>query len=147
MVFKYLKSWPIIYSEIHFRFFFVYLSAMKLEYIIFGYLLLCLTACRTEPDIPSNPKVLFQTEIQPILSGSCGQPECHAKNGSQFSLIGYEDVIGHGGIVKGDARASTLYKVISNRSSNEMPPKPLETLDVHSIKLIFVWIEQGAKNN
>ncbi|HNS12642.1 MAG TPA: hypothetical protein PKM97_08530 [Bacteroidia bacterium] len=120
---------------------------MKPECFIFGILLLFITACRTEPDIPSNPKVLFQTEVQPILTGSCGQTECHAKNGTEFSLIGYEDVIENGGVVKGDARSSTLYRVISNRSSNEMPPEPMELLDDHSIKLIYVWIEQGAKNN
>ncbi len=120
---------------------------MKILCICIGILAFSLSACRTEPDIPSNPKVLFQSDIQPILSGSCGQPECHAKNGSEFSLIGYDDVIDHGGVVKGDARGSTLYKVISNRSSNEMPPKPAELLDTRSIKLIYVWIEQGAKNN
>lgn len=120
---------------------------MKLLYAIIGFLVLALNACRTEPDIPASPEVKFQSEIQPMLNGSCGQAECHAKNGSRFSLIGYEDVIAHGGVIAGDGRASTLYKVISNHSSNEMPPKPGEPMASKDIKLIFVWIEQGAKNN
>lgn len=106
-----------------------------------------LAACRTDPNIPDTPAISFNTEIQPILTGSCGQPECHAKNGSEFSLIGYEDVITHGKVTKGDARGSELYKVVSNRSEEEMPPKPADPLDEQSIKMIFVWIEQGAKNN
>lgn len=110
-------------------------------------LLIGLFACRTEPDIPSNPKVLFQSDIQPLLSGSCGQTDCHAKNNSEFSLIGYEDVITNGKVIRGDARKSELYKVISNRSPNEMPPAPTPLLDDYNIKLIFVWIEQGARNN
>lgn len=120
---------------------------MKLAYLISGMLLVSMAACQTDTDIPANPKVLFQSDIQPILSGKCGQSECHAKNGSQFSLIGYDDVIAYAGVKPGNARASNLYKVISNRSSNEMPPLPAEALDDQSIKLIYVWIEQGAKNN
>ncbi len=120
---------------------------MKTASIAFRILLLALTACRTEPDIPSNPKVLFQSDIQPLLTGSCGQNDCHAKNGSVSSLIGYEDVIENGGVIAGNARESELYKVISNRSREEMPPEPNEPLDDRSIKLIYVWIEQGAKNN
>ena len=120
---------------------------MKILAVTIGILALALTACRTDPNIPSSPKVLFHSDIQPLLTGSCGQLDCHAKNGSKFSLIGYDDVISHGGVKAGDARASKLYQVISNRSSNQMPPKPAELMDTRSIKLIYVWIEQGAKNN
>ena len=120
---------------------------MKIVNAIFVILLSFLAACETPPEIPATPEVLFNSDIQPILTGSCGQQECHAKNGSASSLIGYEDVINNGEVLPGQARQSELYRVISNRSSEPMPPDPAAPLESRNIKLVYVWIEQGAKNN
>ncbi len=120
---------------------------MKIVISIFGFLFLTLSACQTDPNIPATPEVSFQSGIQPILTGGCGQDKCHAKNGYASSLIGYEDVINNGGVVAGNARKSKLYRVVSNRSLEPMPPNPEPPLASQDIKLIYVWIEQGAKNN
>lgn len=120
---------------------------MKIVNIIFALLFSSLLACQTEPEIPASPEVLFNSDIQPILAGKCGQQECHGGGGEESSLIGYENVIETGEVEPGNARQSELYRVVSNRSSEEMPPDPAAPLEDRDIKLIYVWIEQGAKNN
>jgi len=54
-----------------------------------------------------------------------------------------------GGEIKaGDAHGSNLYQTISNHGFvDAMPPDPLPPLSTDQIKLVYIWIEQGAKNN
>lgn len=54
-----------------------------------------------------------------------------------------------GYVESGDAHASNLYKVITKRGFVEerMPPSGYQTVSAEDVKLIYWWIEQGAKNN
>ena len=97
------------------------------------------------PDIPSFPVVHFQTDVYPVISGNCSVPGCHDSGGSRvFSLAGYDQIISI--VIAGDAQNSRLYTSISNHNFNT-PMPPSHPLPDVAIKLIYLWIEQGAKNN
>lgn len=112
-------------------------------------LILFLNACTHSTDLASIRKISFGSDIQPIIAGNCTQSGCHnAQGDSKFSLVTYDDVISKGGVKEADARGSKFYQVISNHSGeNSMPPSPLPMLSSDQIKLVYIWIEQGAKNN
>jgi len=95
--------------------------------------------------VPDSPVMSFQTDVQPIIVGNCTESGCHASSGGEFPLVSYNDVSGH--LTAGDARGSELYKSITGKGAQLMPPgsRPLLTND--AIRVIYVWIEQGAKNN
>jgi uncharacterized membrane protein len=104
-------------------------------------------SCRTEPDLTGVPDVKFSTDIQRILSAKCNFSGCHAANGSYGSLATYDAVISRGEIIGGDARKSKLYRMITKRDFEFMPPKNYTEVSSDELKLIYLWIEQGAKNN
>lgn len=111
--------------------------------------MLLLNSCKHNTDLASTREVSFSSDIQPIIAGNCSQSGCHnAQGDSRFSLVTYNDVISSGGIKERDARGSKFYQVISNHSwGKPMPPSPLPMLSSDQIKLVYIWIEQGAKNN
>ena len=94
-------------------------------------------------------EVTYASDIQPIVSENCTQSGCHNVPGdSKFSLVTYNDVISNGRVIGGDARRSTFYNVISNHGGKApMPPLPYFILTTDQIKLVYIWIEQSAKNN
>ena len=102
-------------------------------------------SCQTEPDLTNAPTISFKNDIQSILAGNCTMSGCHNGNGheDEFSLETYDEVVKH--IKPGNSHSSELYLAVANRSANPMPPAgPLPTA---SIQKIYLWIEQGAKNN
>lgn len=111
-----------------------------------------LTACRHDTELSNLKEVSFANDVQPIIGGNCTQSGCHTGNvagqdRSVFALITYDDII-KGGISPGNAHGSKIYQTISNRLfAKVMPPKPLPVLADDQVKLIYLWIEQGAKNN
>lgn len=111
-----------------------------------------LTSCRHDTDLSNLKAVSFISDVQPIIAGNCSQSGCHTGNvagqdRSQFALITYDDII-KGGISPGNAHSSKIYQTISNKLfAKVMPPKPLPMLSDDQVKLIYLWIEQGAKNN
>lgn len=111
-------------------------------------LLLLFNSCRHDTDLSVLKVISFNTEIQPIIAGNCTQSGCHNSQGGEvFSLVTYDEVMA-GGVKAGDAHGSKFYNVISNHTlQNIMPPSPLPSLSNDQIKLIYIWIEQGAKNN
>lgn len=108
--------------------------------------------------------VSYATDVQPILSESCGN--CHDRTGegsfaSGFSTNNYDDVMAGTSfgpvVVAGSSDSSNLYRVIAAKTAPEirMPPhhqqswaegrgKPLTEDQVDIIKR---WIDQGAENN
>ena len=104
-------------------------------------------SCQTEPDLTGIPDVKFSTDVQRILSAKCNFSGCHASNGAYGSLATYDAVISRGEIIGGDARKSKLYRMITKRDSEFMPPKNYTEISSDELKLIYLWIEQGAKNN
>ncbi|MBP7167308.1 MAG: hypothetical protein KBB64_06585 [Bacteroidia bacterium] len=106
------------------------------------------SACTTEPNLDNVPEIKFSTDVQRILSSHCNFEGCHGgAGGGEFSLQTYADVMGY--VESGDAHASNLYKVITKRGFVEerMPPSGYQTVSAEDVKLIYWWIEQGAKNN
>ncbi len=110
--------------------------------------LLCITyACNHDADVPSEPAVSFNNDIKIILSANCMQSGCHGNvNTERFSLATYDELMSAGIVSAGDARNSGIYRAITGRSGI-MPPSPQPILTERQIGLIYIWIEQGAKNN
>ena len=103
-------------------------------------------ACTTEPDLTGVPEVKFSTDIQRIMSANCSFDGCHDGK-DESSLIGYDNVMSFGDVKAGNAHKSTLYRVSTGRSFEKMPPSGYNEVTADDLKLMYVWIEQGAKNN
>jgi hypothetical protein len=107
--------------------------------------MLLASSCQTEPDLTNAPTISFKNDIQSILAGNCTMSGCHNGNGREgaFSLETYDEVVRK--VTPGNSHNSELYMAVANRTANLMPPAgPLPTA---SIQKIYLWIEQGAKNN
>ncbi len=107
------------------------------------------TDTSTPPD-PSVP-VSFATAINPIFTQNCLGSGCHVSGGpspvltadkayEQLTQLGYVDADTPDTI----AINSKLYKRITD-TAKPMPPGG--KLAAGKIKLIELWIQQGAKNN
>jgi hypothetical protein len=101
------------------------------------------SGCTREPELDGYPEVSFLNEVKPIISANCTQAGCHTGSRGEFPLVSYEDIAG--AVTPFNARKSELYKAITGRSERMMPPGGPMADD--QIRNIFVWIEQGAKNN
>lgn len=116
-------------------------------YLCIGVFLL--SACIHAPIVPPyQSAVSFKNDVQPVLIGNCTSAGCHdaTAGGEQvFSLITYDDVINNGGIQAGKPAKSKLYRAISGKGDNLMPPNG--KMADSQISVIYIWIEQGAKNN
>ena len=115
--------------------------------IIFS-LLISINSCTTNPDLTGVPEVSFKNDVQRILSANCNFEGCHGGGGHhEGALDTYEGVMSFGEIKAGDAHASKLYRLITGRSGPKMPPSGYNEVSSSDIKTIYIWIEQGAKNN
>jgi hypothetical protein len=106
-----------------------------------------LTSCKHDVDLSTAPTISFKDDIQAIISGNCAMNGCHGNdNQSEFSLTSYNSVMSEGDVKAGDANGSKFYQVLLiNFGEKKMPPNgPLTDIQ---IKKVFIWIEQGAKNN
>jgi uncharacterized membrane protein len=115
-------------------------------------LLICwitaVASCTTEPNLENVPEISFSTQVQPILSSHCNFSGCHgASPEGPGSFQTYEQVMGS--IKAGNANGSALYKSITRGGLGVefMPPSGYQDVSPENIKLIYWWIEQGAKNN
>lgn len=114
-------------------------------------LLLCFcsgifSACNHKADLSALPAISFSNNVQSIIVGNCTQSGCHADGSDRpHSLTTYDDVIKR--VSPGDANSSQLYERIAGQSGNIMPPAPQAMLTNDQIRTIYLWIEQGAKNN
>jgi len=110
-----------------------------------------LNSCTTKSDLTNVKEVKYSEDIKNIIATKCGSSNCHGSDAEQSSLVGYEELIAYGGVKAGNARGSKLYKIITGRGfvglANRMPPKGNTDLSDLEISIIYVWIEQGAKNN
>ncbi len=104
------------------------------------------SGCITDADLSGYPAVSFRNEVQPIIGGNCGQEGCHGQvNPEQSPLVTYEDI--RFKVTPGDARNSDLYRFITGREEEIMPPPPASILNNEQIGKIYLWIEQGALDN
>jgi hypothetical protein len=116
--------------------------------LFFSFLLVTvIQSCRHDTTTPASPVVSFMTDVQPTLVGNCSQSGCHGNEDSRrFSLVTYDDVMNSGTVVPGDAHNSSMYEAITGRSQI-MPRPPQPPLNDLQIGMIYIWINQGAKNN
>jgi hypothetical protein len=116
---------------------------VSLTLMVMLVVIIALSSCEkytfTPPKLNPNDTVHFQTEIQPIFNGIC--INCHAgalapdlRDGKSWSSLTT------GGFVNPPAETSILYTHINTASHIA------RTTDLEKQK-IYVWIEQGAKNN
>lgn len=117
--------------------------------VIFCAGLAVMNGCTTEPELDKVPVVSYNTDVKRILSSHCNFEGCHGGGGAEAgSLENYTDVMGY--VKAGDAHASDLYKVITYKGllvERRMPPSGYEDVPATDIKMIYWWIEQGAKDN
>lgn len=121
-------------------------SFPRIAALVLAVVSVSLHGCVSEPDLENYPVVSFTNEVQPIIAGNCTQAGCHGDvDTEEFKLVSYSDIMGQ--VSAGNARKSELYRVITGRSFEFMPPSPSNPLSDDQIRTIFVWIEQGAPNN
>ena len=116
--------------------------------ILISFLMLagCLLSCRHDSDLASAPVISFKNNVQAIIVGNCTQSGCHTGGSdAEFALVSFEDVASV--VNPGNADNSNLFEAITGRSGRIMPPSPQPMLNDNQIKFIYLWIEQGAKNN
>ena len=102
-------------------------------------------SCQHDPHLEGVAEVSFQNDIRRILNGNCTFSGCHDGHSGETGLTTYEEVMSH--VKAGNARGSKIYKAVTNRTFNEMPPSGYPKLSSADIRLLYLWIEQGAKNN
>ncbi len=98
-------------------------------------------------------KIVFNRDIRPILSDNCFA--CHGpdekKREADLRLDTKEGAFAklddHFTIMAGDSKSSTLFqRIITHDADEKMPPaESRKKLTAHQVKLIQLWIEQGAK--
>ena len=112
----------------------------------------------------SQQQVSFSNDIQPIFKDKC--LSCHDGKGegseeSDFLVTTYANIMKgtkFGPVIKpGDAKSSSLYRLIDHKTSTkiQMPPHHdtsvaqgrEDPLTHDEIETITNWIDQGAKNN
>jgi hypothetical protein len=119
---------------------------MKTHIFLSCIVVLFMASCKHKIDFADSPEVKFSSDISPIIIGNCTQSSCHGSiDTEEFELLTYNQVIEH--VEKGKPDKSELYQVITSYSDERMPLPPLPALTDDQIKLIYVWIGQGAKNN
>ena len=106
--------------------------------------------------VKEEPQVSFREDVQPILRSNC--IECHIPpNGEGYlktglSMATYGDLmrgtIYEPVIVPGDSRHSILNMLVEGRADPSMSmPHGRKPLKAEEIKILRVWVEQGARNN
>ncbi len=115
--------------------------------VVMGACGLMLTNCRHDGQLPEQ-QVSFSADILPIIQLNCQHDGCHGtQNTSEFELMTYEDVMDHGKVKAGNPKDSKLYQAVTGSGEEFMPAAPYPALSERNLKLIYIWIGQGAKNN
>ncbi len=122
---------------------------MKLTTALF--LVLCsmiiIASCTHPISVPPTPTVSFAKDVLPIFIGNCDQTNCHSGVKRRAALNNYNTIMTYGSISPYNALGSKIYKDMSARGllSKQMPPTgPIAEGDLQTV---FLWIQQGAKNN
>ncbi len=131
-------------------------------YFLFPILIGCfLSGCDrvsgTDNAVAASAPISFNESIQPILSENCYH--CHGPDSGtrkpdkeplrldreKYAFENRED--GKPVIIKGDAAASQIIRVIKSKNLDEVmpPPESHNQLTAEEIALIEKWVDQGAK--
>lgn len=108
-----------------------------------------ITACKHEPVIPELPAISFSHDVMPIIVANCQSSGCHGQiNPEEFQLLSYSDFFHEELIVPYNANQSELYRAITTTTGEDaMPRPPQNPLSEAQIRIIYLWIMQGAKDN
>lgn len=105
----------------------------------------------------TNKKISYRDDVRPVFSDKCRQ--CHTPPFGEgyrqtgLSLESYESLMNgsvYGPVVvPGDSLSSPLNMVVEGRAGNlartlEARHKPMTE---HEIKVLHLWVDQGAKDN
>lgn len=110
---------------------------------------LVLFGCGMEPDVS------FKNDLRPVLDKHCA--ECHTGNAegveaSGFLVETYESVMKGTKlgpvVVAGDPLSSNLYRLVAGKVDKSIQmPHGKAPLTGDEIRVVELWIEQGANNN
>ena len=101
------------------------------------------TSCRHDPVVPLTPQISFRDDITPIVIGNCAQSGCHSSGREGFDLLNYREVMNH--VSAGQPYGSKLFTRMEINGPNVMPPN--SPLPDEQVKLVYIWILQGARDN
>lgn len=113
------------------------LSGILIGLILFN------NSCTHDPNfIMELDTVCYDSQIVPIMAASCALSGCHSASSKEegFDATSYESTRSF--TVPGNAKESSLYKVLVDLNGDLMPPD--EPLSQDQRNLILIWIEQGA---
>lgn len=102
-----------------------------------------LSACVHDPSLPDSPLVSFNDQVRPVIVSNCATAGCHDGD-REFRLATYDEMARR--VTAGQPQKSKIYSVITKLTGEEAMP-PAGPLSDDQIRLIYVWIQQGAKNN
>ena len=105
-----------------------------------------LISCSHKVDVPLTPEVSFSKDVLPVFIGNCDQPGCHSGN-KRKPLDSYSYIMSYGQVSPYNAIGSKIYKVMSARGifTSRMPPSGV--MNESDLQAVYLWIQQGAKNN
>lgn len=123
---------------------------MKTKIVIGLFITAFMASCQHAGVIPADPAISYSKQVQPVLVANCTMSGCHDGIGGSgregaFSLLNYSDLTQRNMVVAGNAGGSRLYTAITGSGENSMPPNGALSND--DVLLIYLWIQQGAKNN
>ncbi|MCU0935712.1 MAG: hypothetical protein MUF66_06490 [Gammaproteobacteria bacterium] len=114
---------------------------------------LSLTACG--PQGGGRQEISFKTHVQPIVNKYCA--ECHTAGGvgiqkSGFAVDTYQSLMKGTKfgpvVVPGSAVSSSFYRLVSGDVDPSIRmPHGKDKLPAQDVKLVELWIDQGAKDN
>ncbi|CAN5423855.1 hypothetical protein BH09BAC5_BH09BAC5_18270 [soil metagenome] len=103
-------------------------------------------SCTHDPVLPDQ-QVSYANDIYPIILSGCNHSGCHDTLASNETspLISYDDVVHY--VTPGKPKSSKIYTSVTGTGEEFMPKAPYPALNDRQIKLLYIWIAQGAKNN
>jgi len=105
-------------------------------------------SCKHDPLLPDQ-QVSFATDIVPIINSSCMHSGCHndTANPEGHIMNTYQDVVNHEFVVPGKPNSSKMYNSVTGSGEDFMPKGNYPPLNNRQIRLLYIWIAQGAKDN
>jgi mono/diheme cytochrome c family protein len=113
--------------------------------------LLLLAVLLTGVALPAdeNPPVSFRKDVAPLLQRRCAS--CHgedsAKGGYRLDTFARLREPGDGGdatVVAGNSRASSIFKLLTEKDPDDRMPQKADALPAEEIALIKRWLDSGA---
>lgn len=104
-----------------------------------------ISSCTNTTDAFSNlDTVCFEKDVLPIFQTNCAISGCHDGSSEEFQLTDYNSI--REKVKPNNAKESEVYSAITDTWGEFMPPSPRQPLSKEQRTLIYVWIQQGAKN-